>query len=64
MDAKTFNQICLSILQPYPSLISTKGIYMIDNVRHTAPSSLSSLLQSFFHKLIYLFIYLFIILIY
>ena len=55
MDAKTFNQICLSILQPYPSLISTKGIYMIENVRHTASSSLSSLLQSFFQLVILIY---------
>ena len=52
MDAKAFNQICLSILQPYPSLKSTKGIYMIDNVWHTASSSLCSPLQSFFHLVI------------
>ena len=52
MDAKTFHQICLSIVQLYPSLKSAKGIYMIDNVWHTASSSLCSLLQSFFHLVI------------
>ena len=49
MDAKTFHQICLSILQPYPSLISAKGKYMSNDVSHAASSSLCSLLQSFFH---------------
>ena len=49
---KTFHQICVSIVQIYPSLKSAKGTYMIDNVWHTASSSLCSLLQSFFHLVI------------
>ena len=51
MDAKTFHQICWSILQPYPSLKSLKGKHMTDNVWHMASSSLCSLLQNFFTKL-------------
>ena len=55
MDAKTFHRICLSILQPYPSLISAKGKYMSNDVSHAASSSLCSLLQSFFHLLILIY---------
>ena len=51
MDAKTFHQICLSIVQLYSSLKSAKG-YMANNVWHTASSSLRSLLQSVFHLVI------------
>ena len=52
MDAKTFHQICLSIVQLYSSLKSAKGTYMANNVWHTASSSLRSLLQSVFHLVI------------
>ena len=48
MDAKTFHQICLSIVQLYASLKSAKGIYMTNSVWHTASTSLCSLLQSYF----------------
>ena len=48
MDAKTFHQICLSIVQLYSSLKSAKGIYMTDSVWHTASTSPCSLLKRFF----------------
>ena len=52
MDAKTFHQICLSIVQLYRSLKSAKGLYMTDSVWHTASTPLCSLLQSFFFHLV------------